>query len=221
MRKPIFWSLGAVVGSIAIVACVGDAATPPATGSRGELNGPCFANGTCNTGLACNVVDGAAKCVAADGGAPADAGVDASDAGLPVCSLGTTQFPCTGQMMGAGCYGATQTCAITGCNDPTNQRWECFSPNQCSTLPCCVPADSATLHTGKNCTQGALEMMPAITTGSSCGTGLACKINETQLCQFNAQCPPGQICSAVKVVSLGDGGAASINGAVLGACMSP
>jgi hypothetical protein len=57
--------------------------------------------------------------------------------------------------------------------------------------------------------------------GAVCGSGAGCGADDAgpqiQLCQFNAQCPKGQICSAIKVVS----DAATINGSILGACMPP
>ena len=64
-------------------------------------------------------------------------------------------------------------------------------------------------------------MTAGTTTGATCGSGAACGSDDAgpkiQLCQFNTQCPKGQICSPVKVLS----DQTSINNAVLGACMAP
>ena len=216
--------LGALaVGSLVVAACVGEA-TPPASAAQGDLNGVCFANGTCNTGLTCGVVSGAARCVPTGDASPGDAspGNDATtDSGLPVCSFKPTTFPCPGGPLSGACYGATQTCATTGCSGSTDRRWACFSNNQCSTLACCLSATDATLTAGKSCAQGALAVSPSATSGANCASGATCATGETQLCQFNFQCPEGQICGAVQLVSLGDGGAVSLNGVIIGACAKP
>lgn len=225
MRKPFFLSVGvAVLGSLVVVACVGESTAPPAA-AQGNLDGPCFANGTCNTGLRCDVIQGAAKCAPVGDASPGDASPDgdgaATDSGLPECSFKPTSYPCSGGATTSACYGATQTCTITGCSGIDDLAWSCFSPNQCSTLACCLPASNASLTSGKNCAQGALAMTPGATSGASCGVGATCSPGDTQLCQFNAQCPAGKVCSAVRLVSLGDGGIASLNGVVIGACGPP
>ncbi|HEX7602046.1 MAG TPA: hypothetical protein VF316_10590, partial [Polyangiaceae bacterium] len=146
----------------------------------------------------------------------------ASDSGLPVCSFAPTKFPCSGGSSATACYGATQTCTITGCSGLDDLPWSCFSPNQCGgTLACCLSASTASLSPGTSCSQGALATLPGATAGATCATTAVCGTGATQLCQFNAQCPAGQICGAVKVVSLGDGGVASLNGVILGACALP
>lgn len=219
-------SIAAVtVGSLLVAACVGESTAPPAA-AQGDLNGPCFVNGTCNAGLSCGVVKGAATCVPAGDASPGDSSddgsaTDAAEAGLPVCSLTPTPFPCTGSGSGTACYGTTQTCSLTGCSGADDLMWSCFSPNQCSTLACCLSANSAVLNPNKDCSQGALAMLPGATTGTTCATGKKCADGETQLCQFNSQCPAGQFCSVIKVVSKGDAGSPSLNGAVLGVCASP
>jgi hypothetical protein len=175
----------------------------------------------CNPGLACNVVNGAALCVPAGDAGAGDASSSSdsgSDSGLPVCKFAPTPWPtsCTG----ASCFGATQSCSLTGCN--TDERWECFSPNQCSSAPCCLSASVASLTPAHNCTQGALTMASGTASASVCAAGASCGSDDAgpqiQLCQFNDQCPVGQICSAVRVVA---SDAVTINGAILGACMPP
>ena len=231
MRIRSLLSVGvAVVGSLVVAACVGDP-SPTATAVQGDLNGPCFVNGTCNAGLTCGVVKGAATCVPAADASPADAspGVDGAttdDSGLPACGSAHTSFPCKDIGSTTTCYGATQSCTGSLCSGPDVSSWFCFSPNQCTGLPCCLSAKSATLHQGTGCTQRTLEMLPGAAMGANCGSGNACGTGDggppdTQLCQSNAQCPPGQFCSVVKVASVGDGGSAALNGTILGACAPP
>ena len=227
MRTRFFLSFGVgLVSSLLVVACVADVATVP----RGDLNGPCFVNGTCNAGLRCDVVNATAKCVPLGDAAPADAApTDASpisdggktDSGLPVCSFTPTSFPCQGGPSATACFGATQTCSITGCSGNNDEYWSCFSANQCSTRACCLSASKATLAPGTNCSPRALSITPGITTAATCASGATCGAGDTQLCESNAQCPAGKICTAVNLVSLGDGGAASLNSVILGACAPP
>lgn len=225
MRIRSFLSVGAaVVGSMVVAACVGDA-SPTATTAQGDLNGPCFVNGTCNAGLICGVVKGAAACVPAADAAPADAspgtdGAATDDSGLPACSSQHTSFPCKDVGQTTACYGATQACTGSLCSG-AEISWFCFSPNQCTGLPCCLSPNSATLHQGSGCTERTLEMLPGASMAANCGSGNACGAGATQLCQTNAQCPAGQFCSVVKVASVGDGGSAALNGVILGACAPP
>ena len=214
----------ALVGSVAMAACVGE---EPSTTSatQGALNGPCFANGTCNAGLSCAVVDGTTKCTTPGTTTPPPPSGDAStvDAapvvvpdGAPVepaaCKFQTTPFPCGNPMPPKVCYGATQSCTLTGCN-PSDIAWECNSARQCGT-PCCVPPTSATLTAGANCTEGTLLMTVGATSGAACSNATACKAGETQLCQANSDCPKGQRCTPVKIVGAG----AALNGTIVAAC---
>jgi hypothetical protein len=201
-----------VLGS-SVFACVGDTTT-----TQGALNGPCFADNTCTAGLTCSLVGGAGKCVAAGDASASDGSVaDASDSGTAACAFQTTTFPCGGQNPPTACYGATQTCTLTGCSGSTDLMWECFSPNQCSSLPCCVPAGAGNLVPGANCSQGALAMSSPDAgngTGSTCATTGTCSQGDTQLCQSNSQCPKGKICSPVSVV-----GIPSAANVIIGACV--
>ncbi len=220
MSKLAFSVGAAVLGSLVVAACVGDASAPP-TNAQGTLNGPCFANDTCNDGLFCDVVHGSAKCVPFGDASPNDSSptTDAADAGLPKCNVSPTAWPmqCPGGAIGASCFGQTQTCTATGCSNQGDMRWECFSPNQCSNAPCCLSPTDGTLTPQKNCTQGTLTLA-GTPNGAICGSGSACKTGDTQLCQFNSQCPEGQICSAVRVVA---STSPAIHMDVLGACMTP
>lgn len=225
MRKLfVSLSVGALVaGSVAMAACVGDAPSPSATAAQGVLNGPCFANGTCNGELACTVVDGTAKCTPAtlpppvgDASSPTDAAPTVPPDGAPTqpvaCKFQTTPFPCGAPMPPTVCYGATQSCTLTGCN-PTDIAWACNSARQCGTA-CCVAPTDGTLAVGANCTEGTLLMKAGTSTGSTCSTATACQPGEAQLCQANSDCPKGQRCTPVKVI----GANASLNGTIVAAC---
>jgi hypothetical protein len=187
------------------------------TTPTGILGGQCKPDGTCNVGLACEVVEGSPKCVDPDAAPPSDGGADAP-AGPRTCPLKPTVYPCGGQNPPFACYGATQSCSLTGCSGQTDIQWQCFSPNQCSS-PCCVTAADAVLSGTSDCSQGTL-LMQAVdggggVSGATCSQGAQCPSGATQLCQANSQCPTGQICSPVQVKN----GGLSMNGAVVGACV--
>jgi hypothetical protein len=227
MGKLLFFvSIGtALVGSFAIAACVGDEPSPATSGTvaQGVLGGPCFANGTCNAGLSCNVVEGTAKCAASTGAPPADAAPvdppsnlgteDASSSGLLVCKFQTTPFPCGGQQPPNVCYGATQSCTLTGCGGD-ELAWQCNSANQCGTA-CCVPTDAATLSAGAGCTEGTLLITAGAASGATCSSATACPAGAIQLCQANSGCPSGQRCAPVKIIGAG----AAFNGTIVAACV--
>jgi hypothetical protein len=195
----------AVVGSLVVAACVGDdpAATSPGTGTEGTLNSECFANGTCSEGLSCTVVQGNAKCVPpSDAAAPTDAAssTDTSTADVVVapsaCVFTPTTFPCGAAKSEPpfACYGAGTSASCTGtlCN-VGELTWQCFSRRQCNDVnPCCVTTANATLNAGASCAQGTLAMTGAATTGANCSTSLSCGAGDTQLCQADSHCPPGQ-----------------------------
>jgi hypothetical protein len=202
---------------ITFAACVGDNNGP----AQGALDGPCFSNGQCNSGLTCTTVGAAAKCEPADGAAnDANATDAAGEAGPRQCTFQPTQFPCSG---GPACYGATQGCSLTACSGGDSDfKWDCFGPNQCGNTPCCIPETTATLTPTTDCSQGGLKLtavdagggglgMPA----SSCGSGLACVSGDITLCQFNSQCPKGTVCSPVKV----SGSGVSASNVIVGACV--
>lgn len=219
-----FWSLGAaVVGTFAVAACVGD--DPPAgtstTIAQGDLDGACFGNGTCNTGLSCNVVDGTAKCTSGTSGdaastdPPTSGTKDASPSGPASCQFQTTTFPCGDQQPPTACYGATQSCTLTSCN-AGELSWECNSARQCGT-PCCVSQDVATLAAGINCTEGTLVIAAGAALGATCSSDTVCAAGQTQLCQANSDCPTGQRCTPVKIV--GPGAGAALDGTIVAACV--
>lgn len=200
-----------------IAACVGDASP---SSSNGALDGPCYANGSCNPGLACTPTTGGSKCLVVTPDASADdGGTDAAvDAGPRVCPTTPTPFPCSGPPQGFACYGQAQDCSPTGCN--TDVAWQCFSPNQCSKTPCCIASSIAALTPTPDCSLGALKILADDAGGappiaSVCGSGAACPAGDIQLCQYNSQCPKGQVCSPVKV----SGSGASANSVVISACM--
>lgn len=204
--------VGVTLAAAVFLACVGDA---PTTGGQGQLGGPCYPGDTCNAGLICTSIDGIKAC---DPPPAEDASTDAgstADSGPTVCMFAPTPYPCGGQEPPYACYGQARSCTATGCNDLI---WDCNSPNQCNGTPCCVPPD-ALLVPGANCGLGTLQLEAAgdasVPLGAACGKGTTCLGNETQLCQANAQCPPGEICSPVKVT----GGPPSLNGTILGACV--
>jgi hypothetical protein len=222
MGRLFLFSLGsAIVSTLAVAACVGDSpglATP--TPVEGELDSPCFANGTCNEGLSCSLVKGTAKCVPAGSTPPVDASTlvdgavpDAPGSVPTVCKFQTTSFPCGDQMPPTACYGATQSCTLTGCN-VGDLAWQCFSPRQCST-PCCLSAANATLNAGASCAEGTLQMSGASVAGAACSPTAACPAGDTRLCQANSDCPAGQKCSPVKI----GGAGAAINGTIVAACV--
>jgi hypothetical protein len=222
MGKLFFSSIGAVVGTFVVAACVGEAPTAPTSGTQtqGGLDGPCFANGTCNEGLSCGVVKGTATCVPSGDASTVDASSiddanapDAADSGRPACKFQTTSFPCGDPMPPIACFGATQSCTLTGCGG-TDLAWQCFSPRQCSAR-CCVPTANATLIAGADCAVGSLEVSPTATAGASCSSTAACAVGDTQLCQANSDCLAGQRCTPVKIV----GGGAAINGNVVAVCV--
>lgn len=219
MREVGLLCFGVVVAGSLVFACVGDA---PATAALGRLDGPCLTDGSCNPGLTCATISGGSRCVAATDAAVEDSSTtvdSAVDSGPRACSFAPTPFPCTGQSAGPACYGQAQSCTLSGCGGSTDVRWECFSPNQCGSTPCCIASTSAALTPTTNCSQGGLKVLAVDggggVPGSVCGSGLACAAGEIQLCQFNTQCPKGEVCSPVKVS--GSGGSAS--NLVLGACM--
>lgn len=232
MGKLLFFvSIGtAVVGSFAVAACVGDEPSSARSGTvaQGVLGGPCFANGTCNPGLSCNLVEGTAECTASSGAPSDDASSvdpptdgdsgnpgtsDAASSGPLVCKFQTTAFPCGGQQPPTACYGATQSCTLTGCG-PGDIAWACNSANQCGTA-CCVPTDAATLNAGAGCSEGTLLIAPGAASGAICSSGTACPAGATQLCQANSNCPPGQRCAPVKIIGAG----AAFNGTIVAACV--
>ncbi|AKV02568.1 hypothetical protein AKJ09_09231 [Labilithrix luteola] len=193
-----------------------------ATIAQGELDGACFANGTCNTGLSCNVIEGKPKCTsssdtpsgdASSGDPPSGGNTDAS--GPIVCKFQTTTFPCGGQQSANVCYGKTQSCTLTGCN-ADELLWACNSARQCGTA-CCVAPEVATLAAGINCTEGTLVIAAGAASGATCSSGTACGAGQTQLCQANADCPTGQRCTPVKIV--GPGAGAALNGTIVAACV--
>ena len=227
MGKLFFSTLGAVLaGASLLAACVGEDA--PGLGAsagrrQGELDSPCFANGTCNPGLSCSVIKGTAQCAAPAAVDAAVVGLPSEDAsapdaprsGPPICMFQTTKFPCGGMMPPLACFGTIQGCTLTGCGG-ADQTWECFSPRQCSNKPCCVSTVNERLTAAASCGVGKLQVTSAIATnGSGCTSTTACPTGDAQLCQANSDCPAGQHCTPVKVT----GGGVAIEGTVVAACV--
>src|SRR5213075_2838013 len=87
------------------------------------------------------------------------------------------------------------------CGSQTDVRFDCFSPNQCTSAPCCIKASNAMLVPNSNCTLGGLQLLSPDAGGGDgtfCGQAPACPAGDTQLCQANGQCPMGKVCSPVK-----------------------
>ena len=219
--------------SLAIGACVTSSTVSPGAveGPQGQLGGACFPNGKCNAGLECGLVDGGvAECVpegnatttassgsvsssgaVADGAAPADGGREASP---DECTVTPAAFPCGGDNPPTACYGAAQSCTLTGCN-VGDLMWSCNVPQTCGKgIACCVPAATATAKPGASCAMGILELAADQAQGAICGAGPACAGGATQLCATTADCPAAQRCTPVKIT----GGGAAINGNTVGVC---
>lgn len=227
MRKLVFVS--AIVVSFAVMACVGDDPPSPISGiAQGELGGACFANGTCNGGLACN----AGKCAAtsssssassssSSSGAPIDTipdsgtNADTGPVGPLVCKFQTTSYPCKDPTPPVACFGDTQTCTLTGCGGASDLRWECNSARQCNNTVCCIATDKATVAAGANCAEGTLLMKVGAVAGPTCVASLACPAGTAQLCQANADCPAGEHCTPLKIAN----GGAALNGNIIAACV--
>jgi hypothetical protein len=145
----------------------GDAVTP------GNLGGPCFDNGTCNTGLVCV----AKTCVVADGGADAEA-----EAGIPNVLCGTST-----------CDYTSQLCCTNGTSDFCTQQ--CAGPDWAfacdDTRQCVARHDSGT---GWACCLQTLDSGTYV--ASLCGQGCARAVcNPT-----SPDCPAATACSAQVVV---------------------
>lgn len=211
------------LGSIVVAACVGDAAAPAHPLLQGTLNGPCFTNGTCNTGLSCVLVNGTGTCVptdastsdgspGVDGSAGDSAAGDSADASLPICTFQTTSYPCQGAM---ACYsgGSQVGCVanVSTCTQQQNQPWECFSNKECTNQSCCLKGGTVTNVSAQSCSGGKVDFPLTMTNGSQCQA--ACS-GALQLCLTNADCPPNGVCVAVTINSAGQG----LGGQVVGAC---
>jgi hypothetical protein len=201
---------------------------------QGEAGGPCFADDTCSAGLTCGIVAGKAQCAAPDAGpgasasgsssgtVPGDGGPNPSadadagtDAGPTACVFAASPFPCGVDDPPTACYGATQSCTLTGCSGQGDMLWMCNSVKECGAAgSCCVAKANATLTAGPDCTDGTLKITSGTASGSVCAADPTCPDGDTQLCATNAQCPAGQKCKPVKITGAG----ASFNGQTLGAC---
>lgn len=238
MRKLLgFVLFGASLAAITAACVDDDAALSTNTTGQGQEGGPCFANNTCNPGLECAVISGSAKCRKTDGGssgtttsssgstsgstsssgslidadAPTDSG---TDSGPTACSFTATKFPCGGDNPPTACYGATQSCTITGCGGVDDIRWTCNSPKECGGIACCLAKTAGTAKPDTKCANGSLQMTAGTTTGSVCGVEAKCGETELQLCATSADCPSPEQCKPVIVTGAG----ASFNGQTLGVC---
>lgn len=113
----LFSGIQGCVGDATVVQDAGGTDGAPSPGARG---GPCFANGTCDTGLTCSLVAGAGVCVDDDGGVP-DATSDAgSDAGCGDTSSSKTNCGrCGHDCQGGDCIaGLCQPVQLTTAASP-------------------------------------------------------------------------------------------------------
>ena len=85
-RSTVVLSFGVVTSLVLILSCVGD--NPVAENGQGTVGEPCFPNGSCNAGLACE--DGLCRPNAAEGGNP-DGGNPAVDGSSSTDSSTPTQ----------------------------------------------------------------------------------------------------------------------------------
>jgi hypothetical protein len=194
-----------------LVGCVSDnSSTTP-----GTLNGPCFANNTCNTGLACVLVSGTGVCMLTDA-APTEAGMDAgADASAPDadaaveagCDAGTPHLACGAKCPLGGDGGAgnpQEVCCPTSggtCIADTHPdaggvgsclggmvTWVCQSSADCmSNETCCVIGTVDTAACPPELTQPVNA-----TCSASC--------NGHVLCTSTAQCSGSQACVAAKMI---------------------
>ena len=175
-------------------ACVVGACVSDNSNTQGTLDGPCFTNGTCNTGLTCQVVSGSARCEVADasvadapadsplvdsnvGDAPADqTSTDASDGG---CTLQPT-LPCnTPCGPNNACCTDTATCIPnTGTCSGGSNAWQCQTRADCSggSAPCCIGAAAVNLTTCPPTYQWSI--------GSYCSASC----NSAELCVLDSDC---------------------------------
>ena len=221
MQKLGVLLFGVTVAGAFVNGCVGDAATPTPM-AAGDLNGPCLKDGTCFGALFCEVVNGIAKCVSDDGGAPKDSSVgdssSAVDGGPRSCKFSPTPWKCgaSNMMADTACYGMAQSCTLTGCSGQNDMMWGCFSANHCTSAPiCCI--SGAILTATTDCSKGSLQIVAPDSGGPGNGANCvtSCMAGDVQLCQSNSQCPMGQVCSPVQVYT----SAASLGGTILGACV--
>jgi hypothetical protein len=168
---------------------------------QGALGGPCFANGTCNTGLACTPEGNTLVCetpdatvdAAGDQGAT-DGGSDAADAAS--CNL-TAAPACNGNCPPAmgGCCQLEGTCAGFDVDASPNPCpggelvWDCESNVDCTgaTSHCCMYANVIDA--------GACPPLDMVMGAPMCAP--ACGAGSSQLCVSTADCSNSQKCVAV------------------------
>lgn len=198
-----------------VIACTGDDPNASDGPARGSLGGECSANNSCNTGLACVLVDGKARCAnaTADGGTLADTGTsvgpdsgsgdDDDDSGLPHCKFELTptateckdKVRCYPDKADAGDAGPNCIDMAATCSSSELLRWECNSPHYgCGA--CCITADLVPLT---ECNQATLNVLG--TSGTKCIVETSCPANQIQLCQSNGQCRAGEYCKPAKIHS--------------------
>ncbi|HSQ62675.1 MAG TPA: hypothetical protein VLM85_05655 [Polyangiaceae bacterium] len=192
---------------LALAGCVSDSGQ--AGPKQGDLGGPCFANNTCNTNLACVLVSGAGVCQQPDataGDAVADQGVadsttsDASDAsasgdadaGTPCSATPTMACPnldCLAQTQ--ECCAQSGACVVnsTGCN--SQPTWTCTAKSQCPNAFCCIAGSVAQQNT----------CPPTWMTngGASCSANV-CTSSFYEVCTTNSECPSSRpTCTTVQL----------------------
>ena len=220
MRARKLVPLLAVSSLLASVVVAGTGSDPVVSDGpeRGQLGGECLANGSCNSGLSCTLVDGKAKCANAptssEAGAVADAG---EDSGRTHCDFDVTSSVCPSMV---ACYASNALSTDAGdaaaprCIDPPEEcasselTWECNSPHYPGGS-CCLTADL--LPSQPTCSEAKIQLAGK---GTKSLTDPKCPQGQLQFCQGNNQCPPAQHCSPVRI--LGD---YTVKDTVLGVCV--
>jgi len=202
----------AVFVCVGWLACVGDDAAAPEGAATGELGGPCFSDGKCKEGLACNpaenvcaeaagAVDGGTDGASVeDSGNVADTSVadgDAADAPTLACELSLqpgVRCPTTACTGVASCCidpDGTHTCTPSSCAGAA-KKFECDSKSVCGAgTKCC--AKVATEGPGTACTRRAALTL------SYCEAA-TCQGGSLPTCRTAADCaPPDTKCILTEV----------------------
>ena len=216
-----FLALSSVVAAV-VIACTGEDVTATDGLEPGKLGGECLANGSCNTGLTCTLVDGKAKCANAttpsnEAGVVADTGANDADVVRTQCPFAATSSICPGKV---ACYPriapadasdpqAQPSCAETADECPVGAlAWECNSPHYAGGT-CCLTADLLT--SSPTCSEAKIQLAGK---GTKSLTDGKCPQGQLQLCQANNQCPPDQYCSPVRIL-----GEYTVKDTILGVCV--
>ncbi len=189
------------VGAAALlVGCVGGGDTSDAA-TMGSLGGPCFANGTCNTGLVCGLVNGKGVCQESDAGgsdATVDQTVDQSVADTSTSDVSDatsidandactqTLAPSRACAQGCGtnsnCCELDGTCSQTPSGCPSGAAWPCQTRGDCtSNMFCC--ANGITFNNA-NC-----PPIAQMLSSSQASCSATCQTGTYATCLTNGDCP--------------------------------